>query len=703
MAGLLRFVGCVTLMACMAGRLSAQPAGSQATPSDRFVLEDVFQLEWASDPRISPDGERVVYVRNSFDIMTDRRVSDLWIIDVDGTGHRALTSSPGREGSPRWSPGGDRLLYLSRGEGNGSGSTKIWVRWIGTDDRALLATLPRSPEGLAWSPDGARIAFSMLVPESEKPFVEEPERPEGADWGKPFVVIDDVQFRQDGQGYLESGYSQVFVLPADGGTPRPVTSGPYNHGGTIRWTPDGGALIVTANRHDGWEYAPRDTELYEVTIADGSIRPLTDRPGPDSDPTLSPDGSSVAYLGFDERYQGYQVTRLYVTDRAGGEARILTAGFDRDVRDPVWSGDGSGLFFQYDDEGDTKLAFVTLDGEVRTLASHVGGVSLGRPYSGGSFSVSEGGRFAFTLTGPDHPADVAVGGVGLPSPRRLTRLNEDLLAHKELAEVEEIWYESSFDGRRIQGWIVRPPGFDASREYPLILEIHGGPFANYGDRFSAEIQLYAAAGYVVLYTNPRGSTSYGEEFGNLIHHAYPGHDYEDLMSGVDVVLARGYVDEENLFVTGGSGGGVLTAWIVGKTHRFRAAVSAKPVINWYSFVLTSDATPFFYRYWFPGFPWEYPEQYLKRSPLSFVGNVETPTMLLTGEEDYRTPISESEQFYMALKLRKVPTMLVRIPDASHGIAAKPSNLMGKVAHILGWFDRYRTDSPRPAAVGTTPE
>ena len=703
MAGLLRLVGCVTLMACMGGALSAKHAGAQPAPSDHFTLEDVFQLEWASDPQISPDGERVVYVRNSFDIMTDRRISDLWVIDVDGTGHRALTSSPGSEGSPLWSPGGDRLLYLSRGEENGNGSTKLWVRWIGTDDRALLATLPRSPEGLAWSPDGKRIAFSMLVPEVEKPFVEEPEKPEGADWGEPFVVIDDVQFRQDGEGYLESGYSQVFVLPADGGTPRPVTSGPYNHGGTIRWTPDGGALIVTANRHAGWEYAPRDTELYEVTIADGTIRPLTDRPGPDGGPTLSPDGASVAYLGFDERYQGYQVTRLYVTDRDGGEARILTAGFDRDVSDPVWSGDGSGLFFRYDDEGDTKLAFVTLDGDVRTLAGHLGGVSLGRPYSGGSFSVSEGGRYAFTLTGPDHPADVAVGGVGLASQRRLTRLNEDLLAHKVLADVEEIWYESSFDGRRIQGWIVRPPGFDASREYPLILEIHGGPFANYGDRFSAEIQLYAAAGYVVLYTNPRGSTSYGEEFGNLIHHAYPGHDYEDLMSGVDAVVARGYVDEENLFVTGGSGGGVLTAWIVGKTDRFRAAVSAKPVINWYSFVLTSDATPFFYRYWFPGFPWEYPEQYLKRSPLSFVGNVETPTMLLTGEEDYRTPISESEQFYMALKLRKVPTMLVRIPDASHGIAAKPSNLMGKVAHILGWFDRYRTDSPRPAAVGTTPE
>jgi acylaminoacyl-peptidase len=374
---------------------------------------------------------------------------------------------------------------------------------------------------------------------------------------------------------------------------------------------------------------------------------------------------------------------------------------DRDAENPAWSADGSGLFFQYDDEGNTKLAFVTLDGSVRTLAVDLGGLSLGRPYSGGTFSVARDGRFAFTFSRPDHPADVALGGPGIESPRRLTALNDDLLSHKQLAAVEEIWTESSYDGRRIQAWIAKPPGFDESRKYPLVLEIHGGPFANYGDRFSAEVQLYAAAGYVVLYMNPRGSTSYGGEFGNLIHHAYPSQDYDDLMSSVDAVIEQGYVDEENLFVTGGSGGGVLTAWIVGKTDRFRAAVSAKPVINWYSFVLTADRTSFFSRWWFPGPPWDHVEHYMARSPLSLVGNVTTPTMLLTGEEDYRTPISESEQFYTALKLRKVPTMLVRIPDASHGIASKPSNLMAKVAYILSWFERYRTESRRTAAAATS--
>ena len=325
------------------------------------------------------------------------------------------------------------------------------------------------------------------------------------------------------------------------------------------------------------------------------------------------------------------------------------------------------------------------------LVGGVGGLSLGRPYAGSSFSASENGVLAYTYSIPLRPADVGIVAPGDAEGIRLTDLNADLFDHKALAEIEEIWFDSSHDGRKIQGWIAKPPGFDPNRKYPLILEIHGGPFANYGNRFASEIQLYAAAGYVVLYANPRGSTSYGGEFGNLIHHNYPGEDYDDLMSGVDAVIERGYVDSERLYVTGGSGGGVLTAWMVGKTERFRAAVVAKPVINWYSFVLTADSYPFFYKYWFPGFPWDEPEHYMARSPLSPVGNVETPTMLLTGEADHRTPISETEQYYQALKLRKIETAMVRIPGASHGIANRPSQLIAKVAYILEWFERHQPE------------
>ncbi len=308
-----------------------------------------------------------------------------------------------------------------------------------------------------------------------------------------------------------------------------------------------------------------------------------------------------------------------------------------------------------------------------------------RPYSGGAFHAARG-TLAYTRSVPDQPAELAV--IRGRKAATLTSLNTDLLDHRTLAQVETVRFPSRLDGQEIEAWIAKPPGFEPGRSYPLILEIHGGPFAAYGPHFSTEVQLYAAAGYVVVYVNPRGSTSYGADFANQIHHAYPGDDFDDLMSAVDYAIEEGYADEDRLFVTGGSGGGILTAWIVTHTDRFRAAVSAKPVINWYSFVLTADGAEFFQRYWFDKPPWEDADAYLARSPLHFVGNASTPTMLLTGETDLRTPISESEQFYQALKSRGVDTALVRIPEASHGIAARPSHLLSKVAHVLAWFDRY---------------
>ena len=372
----------------------------------------------------------------------------------------------------------------------------------------------------------------------------------------------------------------------------------------------------------------------------------------------------------------------------GSNSRLISGNFDRSIQNVQWAGDGKSLYFQYDDHGDTKIAQVGVNsGKVESVAEGLGGLSLGRPYNAADFSVASDGSLAYTLGGTEHPADLAVQNK--KGARRITRLNDDLFSFRAVGEVEEIRWNSSYDQREMQGWVVRPPNFDPNKKYPMILEIHGGPFASYGSVFSAEVQLYAAAGYVVLYTNPRGSSGYGEEFGNLIHHDYPNHDYDDLMSGVDALLAKGYVDSDQLFVTGGSGGGVLTAWIVGHTDRFRAAVVAKPVINWYSFVLYADNPGFFYRYWFPSKPWEDPDHYMKRSPLSYVGNVTTPTMLLTGEQDYRTPIAESEQFYAALKLQGVESAMVRIPGASHGIANRPSNLVAKVASVLMWFEKYR--------------
>jgi len=648
---------------------------------------DVFQLEYASQPRFSPDGEELVYVRHSMDVLKDEERSHLWLAPTGGRDHRPLFTEDAQAASPRWSPTGDRLAFTARADG----STQLFLRWMDTGQLARLTQLERPPAGLSWSPDGRRLAFTMHVEETPEPFAEMPPQPPGATWAPAARVITRLKYRSDGAGYTDPGHVQLFVLPAEGGTPRALTDGPFDVRGTPQWSRDGRTIYFSSNRREEAEYEPLDTDVYAVDVESRELTRLTTRKGPDDDPHLSPDGNWIAYTGFDDRRQGYQVTKLHVMDVAGKRSRVLTAGLDRSVEHVEWAPDGKALYFLFDDRGDTKLARCTTDGLMREIVAGVGGLSLGRPYSGGAYDVSPAGRVAYTHSSPYRPADLALFDPERNESSPLTSLNEDLLGHRTLGELEELVFPSTHDGRALQGWLVRPPGFDPESSYPLVLEIHGGPFANYGPRFAAEIQLYAAAGHCVFYMNPRGSTSYGEEFGNLIHHAYPGDDYQDLMDGVDACIARGFVDPEQLYVTGGSGGGVLAAWIVGKTRRFRAAVVAKPVINWTSFVLTADAYNFFHRYWFPGFPWDHPDHYFQRSPLSLVGNVETPTMVLTGEEDYRTPMSESEQYYQALKLRKIDAALVRIPGASHGIAARPSHLIAKVLHVLEWFERHSGD------------
>ena len=655
--------------------------GGQAIfAQDNLSLEDVFELEYTSDPQISPDGKMVVYVRNSMDIMTDRKKTRLWKINTDGSDHRPLNQSDQSESSPRWSPDGKKLIYSSGGQ--------IHIRWMDNGQTTSLTHLQQGPGNLTWSPDGEWIAFTSFVPKLAKPFVSLPAKPKGAKWAPPAKYIDKMLYRGDGAGYLKDGFSHIFILPVEGGTPKQLTEGDFNHGGPLRFSSDGDYLLFSANRHDDNKTEPNNSEIYELSLATNEIKTLTSRKGPDRNPAISPDGKKIAYLGFDDTYQGYQVTKLYVMNRDGSKPRLISGKLDRDVESPVWNADGKSLTIKYNDFGRTQLATISLKGEVNNLINDIGGTSIGRPYSSGSFSINQKGDFAYTASVPDRPADITVGNLNGDTYQTITRLNADLFNNRKVAQAEEIWYESSHDQRKVQGWIVYPPDFDENKKYPLILEIHGGPFANYGYRFSMEAQLYAAAGYVVLYTNPRGSTGYGQEFGNLIHHNYPGEDYDDLMSGVDAVIEKGFIDENRLFVTGGSGGGVLSSWIVGKTDRFAAAVVAKPVINWYSFALTADGYNFFYKYWFPGKPWDHTEHYMKRSPISLVGNVTTPTMLLTGESDYRTPISETEQYYQALKLQGVESAMVRIPEAGHGITARPSNLMKKVAYILAWFEKY---------------
>lgn len=648
-------------------------------------LLDIFNMEYVSDPQISPDGSKIIYVRNFKDVMTDRNLSNLWIINFDGSNNRPLTTGNHNDFAPRWSHDGKKIVFKSN---MADDKMKLYLMWLDTKETMALTNTPQSPGSVSWSHDDKHLAFNMFVPETNKSIIKMPGKPEGAKWNDPPKYIDKMNYRGDGAGYYKGGNSQLFTLPISGGTPKQLTFSEFDHGGPI-WAKDNSHLYFSANFHKDEEFEPADSEIYSINITDGEITPLTDRYGPDGNPVLSPDGSKIAYLGYDDRLQGYQVTRLYVMNTDGSDSQLISGDFDRDVEDMAWNSKGNGLYLIYTDKGMGKLSSISLSGKVDEITDGLGGLSLGRPYNAASFSASENNKFAYTLGDTSHPSDL--GAADTKSSNRLTAVNDDLFSFKKLGKVEEMWWESSYDQRKIQGWVVTPPDFDPSKKYPMILEIHGGPFTSYGAVYSAEIQAYAAEGYVVLYTNPRGSTSYGEEFGNLIHHDYPNHDYEDLMSGVDALLEKGYVDEENLFVTGGSGGGVLTAWIVGKTDRFKAAVVAKPVINWTSFVLYADGVQFFSKYWFGKKPWEDPENYMRRSPLTYVGNVTTPTMLLTGEEDYRTPIAESEQFYAALKLENVETAMVRIPGAGHGIANKPSNLIAKIAAVLAWFDKYKED------------
>lgn len=658
-------------------------AGSFA--QEKFDFMDIFQLEWISDPQISPDGQKIIYARNYNDVMTDQTCSNLWIVNFDGTDNRPLTTGNHNDFSPRWSPDCKKVLYKS----NKDGSVQLYLRWLDNSAETKLTNLRISIGNIIWSPDGKLIAFDSFVEENSPPLVSLPSAPEGAKWAAPPKYINEMYFRYDGAGYRKGGHSQLFILPVEGGTPYQLTMGKFNHDGDFCWTPDSRFILVSANRHENFEFDPINYEIYEVNIQDKSIKPLTSRQGPDVNPAVSPDGKLIAYAGFDDKYQFYQVTNLYLMNRDGSFPRQIISSLDRDIGNIKWSSDNKGIFFQFDDEGNTWIAYTNLNGDVTKLSDNVGGLSLDRPYSAGSFTVSSNERFVFTHSRIDRPSDLASGSKGILGIKTITSVNDDLFLHKKLGKVEELWYSSSFDGRKIQGWIVYPPEFDPSKKYPMILEIHGGPISNYGFRFSTEMQLYASNGYVVLYTNPRGSDSYGEEFGNLIHHNYPGQDYDDLMSGVDALIAKGFIDENNLFVTGGSGGGILSAWIVGHTNRFKAAVVAKPIINWYSEALYSDMPGYFSKYWFPGFPWDYVDQYMNRSPISYVKNVKTPTMILTGENDYRTPIAEIEQYYTALKLNKVETAMVRMQEASHEITEKPSNEINKVKYTLGWFDKFK--------------
>ncbi|NOH59632.1 S9 family peptidase [Alteromonas sp. 07-89-2] len=668
-------------LAMPATALASNERESLTTDSERyFKSEDIFNLEYVSEVQVSPNGKYVAYVRRSNDIMSDSSRANVWLASVDGKSHRPLLSSKKSYYSIRWSPDGSRLAYLS----NEEGKPQLYVRWMDTGQTALVTNVTSNPSNITWSPDGKHIAFTMSVDAKEKPLdIKMPKKPDGAKWSPSFQYITKARYQADGRGILEPAYTHIFIVPADGGTARQLTSGNYHHNGRLSFSPDSDKIYFSANRSDNWEYEPVEGDIFSVDMM-GNIAQLTNDKGLESSPVVSPDGKHIAYARRDDEKVMYKNSYLYVMKSDGTDAQNLTKDIDNSVSNFHWK-DNKHVYFQQSVRGLAQVDVVSLSGSVKAVAKGLGGTTLGRPYVFGTYHAVDD-VVAYTKGRTDRPADLYVT---TRNERQLTSLNEDVLGHKQLGEVKEIVYPSSIDGEEIQGWYILPPNYDSSKTYPLILEIHGGPNLAYGPVFTAELQRMAAEGYVVFYDNHRGSTGYGERFALLLQGKYSSeYDFSDHMSGVDALIEKGIADPERLFITGGSAGGIASAYAIGLTNRFKAAVVAKPVINWLSKVLTADSGLYQIPFQFPGKPWDNVEHYWKRSPLSLVGNVTTPTMLITGVEDKRTPMSETEQFYQALKIQKVDSVLVKVPGSPHGIASKPSRMIGKVENILAWFKKY---------------
>ncbi len=654
----------------------AAPVTAQSGSVKKLSLQSYLDMETVSDPQASPDGTQIVYTRGWVDKINDRRESSVWIMNADGSKNRFLVDGS----SPVWSPDGTRIAYTASGEPRGS---QIFVRWM--DDEGATTQITRvehGPSSLRWSPDGTTIAFSMTVDEANPWRVSLPGRPAGARWTEDPKVVTRADYRQDRVGFNDEGWRHIFVVPSEGGTPRQLTDGDWNHSGA-EWTPDGREILFSSLRTEDAELAWRESEIYSVDVGSGVIRQLTTRHGPDANPLPSPDGRLIAYTGIDWHDDTYRNTQLWVMGRDGSNPRMISGDFDRQASDYTWASNGRGLYFTANDAGSRNVQFVSLDGGVRQITEGTHLIGIG--------SITRSGTLVGTLTSPHQPGDIVSLRLDRPSEmHQLTHVNDDVLAGVTLGDVEEIWYES-VDGYRIQGWIVKPPDFDASRKYPLMLSIHGGPHSMYSVGFNFSFQEHAANGYVLLYVNPRGSTGYGSAFANAIKNAYPGKDFDDLMKGVDEVIARGYVDSDNMFVFGCSGGGVLTSWTVGHTNRFAAASANCPVTNWLSFVGTTDGIGWYRN--FEKFPWDDPSEHLRRSSLMYVGNVKTPTMLMTGEMDLRTPMPQTEEFYAALKVLGVPTAMVRFKNEWHGTSSTPSNFLRTQLYLREWFTRHGRATP----------
>ncbi len=650
-------------------------ATAVAQTKPRLLDKETFlEMESVGNPEISPDGKQIIFTRTWVDKIKDQYRSNLWITDVDGARVRELTSGARNDSSPVWSPDGKRIAFLS----DRDGTNQLHVMWLDTREVAQLTHLEQAPNNIKWSPDGKWIAFTSFAPDTDPILnVKLPERPRGAEWAKPAVIVDRLSWASDGRGPVPKGHTHVFVIDATiGGTPRQITSGKFSHNG-YDWAADGKTIFVAGIRKPDAEYLRNDSEIYSIDLATLEVKPLTDRKGPDGNPTVSPDGKYIAYVGYDDRMYTNHVSSLYLMNADGSGKRVLADKLDSTPQNIGWWPTSNGLFFTVESKGVTDICWMSFnDWQVRktTTKTILSGVSAANTRQLAAISSGHKQPGALVTFKPNDMTRITT----------LVDVNTDVLSGVKLGDAEEMWFTSK-DGLKVQGWLIKPANFEAGKKYPMVLWIHGGPWSMYSTAWNWAFQNFAANGYAVLYTNPRGSTGYGQDFVNGIQYSYPGKDYDDLMAGVDAAIAKGFIDDRNLFVCGGSGGGVLTAWVVGHTDRFAAAVSMRPVINWHSFVGTTDGASWYYQ--FQKRPWEDPMEFAVRSPLHYVANVKTPTMVMTGEADLRTPMAQSEEYYRALKMLKKETLLVRMPDEFHGWR-RPSHQLLQQLYLQAWFEKH---------------
>ena len=682
-----------------------------AADAKRPITEtDLYAFQWAGSPQISPDGSKVVYTLVKVTAKHDNYETALWMTPATGGPARQLTSGP-HDSAARWSPDGKLLAFLRATEKDGKPEPpQIYLLSMEGGEARALTEIPKGAGAPVWSPDGRSLAFSSttLAKDFEK-------KKDDAGPESDVRVITRAEYRENGEGYIDPDRpDHIWVVDAsrDLASPqkaRQVTTGEFDES-DITWSHDGSKLYFTSDRVKESYYAPPQNAIYEVNVAGGEIRKVAAIDGPIGGLALSPDGRRLAFVGELNRgelkpgegviQRSYSQPDLFVTAaEPGSTPKNLTANYDFDIAGdvggdqapprgggeskPFWSADGRDIFVRAAEEGRANLK--RIDSETGKVEAVTKGDHAIISYS----ATPDGSKIAMLVSTPTNVGDVFVVNSRSGEMEPITHVNAELFAKLNLTEPEIIWYKS-FDGRRIQAWVQRPPDFEAGKKYPLILDIHGGPHSAYGYIFDHEFQWMAAKGYVVLYPNPRGSTSYGQEFGNIIQYAYPGDDFKDLMAGVDELIARGWVDPQKLGVTGGSGGGVLTNWVIGHTDRFKAAVSQRSIADWAGFWYTADFAEFT-PMWFRGAPWEQEADFRARSPITYIQNVHTPLMLIEGESDFRTPPADGgEQMFRALKYLKRTAVMVRFPGESHELSrsGKPVHRVERLENIVAWFDKY---------------